>query len=131
MTSDYLATLNRLLDGSLDPEIFSHRDHVGITFEAVARHEFFEAAHILATGLRNLATRAGVPEKFNATITLAFMSLIAERMHGRAYETADAFIEGNPDLLEKSVLKPWYSTARLQTDLSRAVPLLPEVHQPV
>ncbi len=126
MSGNYTAVLRDLIDGTLDPKTFSHKDHVGVAYEAIARHDIFEATSLVAAGLRNLAERAGAPEKFNATITMAFMSLVAERMYGGAYATACDFIEDNSDLLEKSVLTPWYSDARLKSDLSRAVPLLPE-----
>ena len=66
---DDAGTLTRLLDGTLDPARFDHRDHLGVGYEILKRHEFFEAAHLLADALRGLAARAGVPEKFHATVT--------------------------------------------------------------
>ena len=123
---DYLTTLHRLIDGTLDPNSFDHKDHVGVAFEAMARHEFFEAVHLLADGLRGLAARAGVPEKFNATVTMAYLSLIGERMHQGDYPDANAFLRENPDLTEKGVLKPWYTKDRLGAALSKKVAVLPD-----
>lgn len=128
--SGYLEKLLALRDGTLDPESFSHADHVGVAYEAIDRHEVFEAVAIVASGLRGVAERAEVPRKFNATITQAFMSLIAERMASGTYANAEAFIAANPDLQEKTVLSPWYSTDRLTSDLARQVPLLPDCFQP-
>ncbi len=125
---DYVATLHSLVDGTLDPHSFDHKDHVGVAFEAMARHDFFEAAHLLADGLRGLAERAGVPEKFNATVTMAYLSLIAERMHKGAYSDGNAFLRANPDVMDKNVLAPWYSKERLNAAVSKTIPVLPEQH---
>jgi hypothetical protein len=97
MTVNYDEMFDALCRGTLDPEGFSHRHHVGTGFAALRRHEFFEATHLYATGLRSVVAKAGVPEKYNATVTLAFMSLIAERMDGK--DNAEAFLQANPDLL--------------------------------
>ena len=122
---DYLATLRRLIDGTLDPQRFDHKDHVGVAFEAMARHEFFEAAHLLADGLRGLATRAGVPEKFNATVTMAYLSLIGERMQDRDFRDGNAFLRANPDLIGGDVLARWYSKERLNAAVAKKVAVLP------
>ena len=122
---DDAGTLARLLDGTLDPARFDHRDHLGVGFEILKRHEFFEAAHLLADALRALAIRAGVPDKFNATVTLAYLSLIAERLHDADYPDATAFIRANPTILDGNVLTPWFTRERLNAAASREIPLLP------
>ena len=126
MTPDYRRTLRHLADGTLDPAAFGHRDHVGVAYEALRQGDFFEATGRVAAGIRTLAERAGAPEKFNATITWAFMSLIAERMLTSDCADADDFIRDNPDLSDGSVLARWYSKQRLTSDLARAVALLPD-----
>ena len=123
---DDAGTLARLLDGTLDPARFDHRDHLGVGFEILKRHEFFEAAHLFADALRTLATRAGVPDKFNATVTLAYLSLIGERMQKGVYTDASDFLRANADMFDKDVLEPWFTRDRLNAAASRYVPLLPD-----
>lgn len=123
MTKDYAALLAALDAGALDPAEFSHRDHIGVGFEALRQDEFFAAAKRIADGLRSVTRMAGMPEKFNATVTLAFMSLIAERMDDG--DDAAAFIEAHPELCDPGVIARLYPAGTLASPLARRVALLP------
>ncbi len=126
MTDDhYEALLSALKDGTLNPTGFSHRDHVGVAVAALRRHPFFEAMLIVANGLQAVTQRAGVPEKFNATITMASISLIAERLEASDGALIDAFIDRHPDLLSTALMRDAYPGGRLTSDLARRVGLLP------
>ncbi len=111
---------------SLDTAAFRHREHVAVAYEMLRRHDFIEAAARYGEGIRALAAKAGEPRKFNTTVTLAFMSLIAERMATTAHADVEAFIAANPDLLSKALLERWYPPERLGSDLAREVFLMPE-----
>lgn len=126
MDDSYLGKLQRLMSGTLDPAEFRHMDHIGVTYEALARHEFFDAAYRVSSALRALAERAGVPDKFNATMTWAYMSLIAERMRTTEHQSAEEFIDRNPDIACSAALAPWYSQQRLKSELARSTVLLPD-----
>lgn len=126
MSPDYFGKLRALGTGTLDPGEFSHLDHIGVAYEALSRHDFFEAASGVASGIRGLAEKAGAPDKFNATITWAYLSLIAERMRTTEHSGAADFIARNPDLADRGVLSPWYSKGRLTSDLARSTVLLPD-----
>lgn len=126
MSVDHALLLQRLRDGTLDPAEFDHAAHVGVAYEALSRYEFFAALAMLADGLRDLARRAGVEDKFNATVTFAFTSLIAERMQQSPAADAERFLQDNPDLLERGVLAPWYSSQRLQQGMARRLAVLPD-----
>ena len=112
-------------EGTLDAGDFGHADHIRVAWEALSRHEFFEAASEVAAGLRRLTEQAGVPEKYNATVTLAFLSQIAERMAGAPHEDADTFLAANPDLLGPGALA-MFSKDRLGSALAHGVALLPD-----
>lgn len=118
-------TLRRLDDGTLNPDRFSHREHVRAAHEALQQDEFFAATARFAAGLRRLTERAAMPEKYSATLTFAFMSLIAERMATAPGQDAEAFLKNNPDLLEGGLIAARYRPERLATPLSRRVALLP------
>jgi len=110
----------------IDVSGFGHRDHVGVAYEMLRSYEFLEASVKYSRSINTIATRAGAHQKFNVTITLAFLSLIAERMHAARHDSFDAFIEQNQDLLSASLLSEWYSPDRLGSDLARAVFLMPD-----
>jgi len=124
--TDYKQMLECFQLGEIDPSGFRHVDHVGVAYEALTRHGFFKALQIYADGLMALVEKAGVPEKFNASVTFAYMSAIAERMHRQSSVSAADFIAANPDLLSGDVLSR-YSPAWLKSDLARQVALLPDL----
>lgn len=126
MSKRYVQKLAALEDGTLDPADFSHQDHIGVAFTAIERYGVFDAMSTFARGLITLTERAGVPDKFNATITMASRSLIAERAATGQYRNADAFLSANGDLLSKAFLTRQYDPDRLSSPLARAVPLLPK-----
>ena len=51
-----------------------------MAFEILRRHDFVETALHYLRALRTLTAKAGKPGKFNQTATIAFPSLVAERM---------------------------------------------------
>ncbi|NNF76709.1 MAG: hypothetical protein HKN05_01645 [Rhizobiales bacterium] len=121
-------TLTRSFEaGKLDPAAFKHTDHVAVAYEMLGAYDFLEACSRYASSIRALARKAGAPDKFNATITLAFMSLIAERKASGDFTTYEEFISENEDLLSKTVLESWYSPERLNCDTARAVFLMPDL----
>ena len=123
---DYQQMLTHFQRGEIDPAAFRHADHIGVAYEALTRHGFFKALDIYADGLMALVEKAGVPEKFNATVTFAYMSAIAERMHRQSPVSSTEFIMENPELLSADVLGR-YSKARLESDVARQVALLPDL----
>lgn len=125
--SDYARQLDELINDTLDAGAFRHVDHIGVAYEALERHVFFDALHIVAKGITKAAARAGATDKFNATITAAFMSIIAERMEKGAYDGAQDFIDRNPDLVSCAPLKGLYSRDRLVSDQARRVALMPDL----
>lgn len=119
--------LGRFLRGDIDPAQFPHREHVRVAFEMLKRHDFPETVLHYSRALRTMAQRVGRPQAFHQTITIAFLSLIAERMErGGAVDYA-AFAQANPDLLEKSVLRRWYRPEQLASEIARRTFVLPEL----
>lgn len=124
--TDYRAALAALDAGTLAPQDFDHRAHIAVAFEALREDDFFTASKRIADGLKRLTIAAGVPEKFHATITQAYMSAIAEAMHATPAEDAEAFLAQNEDLMKGAFLKERFSAACLSSDLARKVALLPD-----
>lgn len=119
------ADLQRFVRGEADPAAFPHREHVRMAFEMLRRHDFAECVLHYSRALRAMTARAGKPEAFHQTVTIAFLAVIAERMEDGTADFA-AFAAANPDLLEKSVLSRWYRPERLGSPAARRTFLLPE-----
>ena len=117
--------LERFMRGEIDPAKFPHREHVRMAFEMLRRHDFVETALHFSKALRAMVASAGKPQGFHQTITLAFLSVIAERMQAETFVDFAAFMAANPDLGEKSALARWYRPERLATDAARRTFLLP------
>jgi hypothetical protein len=129
MTAD-CPDLGRFVRGEIDAAQFPHREHVRMAFEMLRRHDFAETVLHYSRALRALTARGGRPDAFHQTVTIAFLSLIAERMQGEAGDFA-AFARQHPELLEKSVLSRWYGAERLATAAARRIFLLPEPRPPL
>ncbi len=69
-----------------------------------------------------------MPGLYHATITGAYIALIAEHQHDTPAETWDAFAAAHPGLLtwKPGVLDRYYSAERLWSDAARAQFLLPD-----
>ena len=120
------AELARFLRGESDPAAFPHREHVRMGFEILRRHSFVEAALHYSQALRAMLERADKSHAFHQTITLAFLSLIAERLETAAYADFEAFERVNPDLIDQSALSRWYGPERLGLEVARRTFVLPE-----
>lgn len=127
MSTDYAEMARQLESGTLSPEGFSHRAHVAVAFELLRDREVFDALAAFARGLRMVTETAGVPEKYHATVTFAFVSLIATRMAEQGDCDVETFLDQNPDLLASDVLAAHYPSDVLNADLARRVPVLPKI----
>lgn len=123
------STLRAFLRGDIDAANFRHADHVRMGFEILQHHDFPEAAVAFARSLKQIAVRAGAPGKYHETITLAFLSLIAERQATGTHRDFESFAAANPDLMETSVLKRWYAPERLMSDVARKIFVLPDMRR--
>ncbi len=116
-----------LEEGRIDQKVFPHREHVRLGFEMLRRHSFAEAAARFARGLRAITVNAGEPEVYNETITVAFLSLIGERLAREPQIAWTQFISDNDDLADKNILAFWYHPSELNSSIARATFVLPRV----
>jgi hypothetical protein len=99
-------------------EAWCHRLHVRLAFLFLQTHPFEEALRRFRAGLRAYNVAHHVPDGlttgYHETLTVAWLRLIASRMPGMsgAFDS-DAFCEANPDLLDKSTLRRFYSRERI------------------
>lgn len=118
--------LERFERGEIDAASFPHREHVRMAFEMLRRRDFAETVLHYSRALRAMAQQAGKPQAFHQTVTIAFLSLIAERLEGGEWDDFAAFAHDNPDLLDKSTVARWYRPERLASERARRTFLLPE-----
>ena len=120
------ADLERFMRGEADAANFPHREHVRMAFEMLRRHDFAETAWLYSRALRLMTARVGKPEAFNQTTTIAFLSLIAERMERGGAPNFAAFVRAHPEMLDKRALSRWYRPDQLATEIARRTFVLPE-----
>ena len=120
------AELAALEAGAVDPGAFTHRDHVRFAYGMLERYPFGEAVTRFSRGLKLLAMKAGRPDVYHETITVAFLALINERRArtGEA-EGWGLFKAKNDDLFDKRCLEEWYDAEQLASDLARRTFCLP------
>ena len=119
------ALLHKFEGGEIEVSTFGHREHLQTAWEMLQVYPFIEAVARYARQLQRLATAAGAPEKFNLTVTMSFMSLIAEAMEATPDLDFDRFCEAHPDL-RQNPLTHWYSDQRLGSELARRIFLMPD-----
>jgi hypothetical protein len=108
---------------------FHHREHVRLAWAYLRERPLLEALPRFVEGLRRFAAAHGVPEKYHATVTWAYLLLIHERMRGApGMGRFDAFAAANPDLLvwKPSVLERYYRRETLDSERARGTFVLPD-----
>jgi hypothetical protein len=105
--------------GALAPADFDHAAHLRMAFALLARRPFLEACIAMRDGLRALARRAGREGLYHETITVAFMSIVLDRMRQRPELDWPAFIALNADLADRCLLARYYREPTLRTDAAR------------
>ena len=116
------AELECFVRGEVDAARFPHREHVRMAFEMLRRHDFAEAAWLYSRALRLMTAKAGKPQAFNQTTTIAFLALVAERLERDFL----AFERDNADVFLKGALARWYRPEQLRTEIARRTFVLPE-----
>lgn len=128
LAEDDAAFLAAFRDTSLPTSAFHHRDHVRMAWLYLREHGPAAAPARFAADLQRFAAAKGVPGLYHATITTAYMAVIAERMAAAPHDTWDAFAAAHADLLawKPGVLDRYYSADRLWSPLARTQFLMPD-----
>jgi hypothetical protein len=87
-------------DGTIDPATFRHREHLYVAWWYLRSFTLEEALARYVGHLRRLTIVLGVPEKFHATMTWAYVVLIADAMDRAPGATFDALLAENSELLD-------------------------------
>ena len=100
---------------------FHHRDHIKVAYLYLRRHPLDEAIAKVRTGLQALAVAWNAPvadleRGYHETMTQEWVRLVHVTLSdcGMA-ESADAFCDQQPQLMQKTHLQLFYSRERLMT----------------
>ena len=121
---DYEEYTDAFLSQEVDANDFSHLDHVCVAREILLRFDFLMAVQIFSESLHAMALNAGASDKLNLTVTLAFMSIISERM--QSGEDLEVFVKTNQDLLYTDFMEEYYTTERLNSSKAKGMFLMPD-----
>lgn len=115
-------------DTSLPADQFHHAQHVHVAWMFVQRHGMPDALDKFSTALKRFAIAKRVPNLYHATITWAYLLLIAERMARVPARTWDEFRTQNADLLtwKPSVLDRYYTAETLWSDFAKHTFVMPD-----
>lgn len=113
--------LAAFLDSSMPPAGFDHLGHMRAAWLLLQRRPLEEAVAETCHAIARLATRLGVPGKYNRTLSEALVRLMA---HGGASNRALAwpdFLAANADLVggARRVLARHYSDETLYSEAAR------------
>ncbi|MFF5296218.1 hypothetical protein [Paractinoplanes globisporus] len=92
---------------------FDHRAHVRVTWQTVREAGMPAAIDLVSDGLRRTARYAGVPQKYHATVSRAWVELVAHHAEHDPAPDFDAFAARNPALLDKRLLTRFYRSSTL------------------
>lgn len=101
-------------------ERFGHREHIHVTWLAVRRHGTRVAVDLVSEGLRKTARYAGVPQKYNATVSRAWVELVGHHALAEDIDDFHEFAAGNPALFDKRLLTRFYTPRTLAGAAARA-----------
>jgi hypothetical protein len=100
-------------------ERFGHRQHIHLTWLAVRRYGTPAAAELISDGIKQTATYAGAPQKYNATVTRAWVELVGHHTMQSDADVFDSFASQNAALLDKKLLTRFYRSSTLASDSAR------------
>jgi hypothetical protein len=104
MTDDQL--IEQLERGTLPPRSFGHREHLRVAWCYLTWFGRHEAERRLLAGLRAFAARAGKPDKFDAALTTAWMTVLADAKAALGPgATFDTLAATRPDLLDPASVR--------------------------
>jgi len=120
--------IRRFESGEVPPETFHHPDHVRLAFAYLREYPPLTALEKFCNALKQFAASVGKPEKYNETVTFAYLFLIRERMALCSSAEWEEFAQTNPELLvwKNGILNRYYQPETLKSDLARSVFVFPD-----
>ena len=117
--------LRQFESGTFPLEDWHHREHIRIAYMYLQKYGFGEALIRLREGIQRFNALKGIVDGpgrgYHETMTQAWLRLVdfTMKQHGAA-DSADAFAENNPQLLEQRSMRFFYSRERFMSAEAKA-----------
>lgn len=98
---------------------FGHRQHIQLTWLAVRRYGTAAAVDLVSDGIQRTARYTGAPQKYNATVSRAWVELVGHHTVDAGTAHFAAFADHHVALLDKRLLTRFYRPATLASAESR------------
>jgi hypothetical protein len=98
---------------------FGHRQHVQLTWLAVQQYGTAAAVDLISDGIQSTARYAGMPQKYNATVSRAWVELVGHHAAESGATDFDVFADQHAVLLDKRLLTRFYRSSTLAGDQAR------------
>jgi hypothetical protein len=99
---------------------FRHREHIHLAYIAVQRYGPDRAAGAVAGWIRHLAAYQRAPQKFHATVTRAWVEIVAHHMAAApAGQDFAALADRYPPLFDKRLLTRHYTSRALASPAAK------------
>lgn len=108
---------------------FGHREHLELAWSYLQMYDVPEASEAMAAAIRHLARQHGAEQKYHETMTRAWVRLVAVHHQRWGAQHFDAFLERNPDLLDRALIRHFYSSDLLDGDRARAAWTDPDLRE--
>jgi hypothetical protein len=116
----------------IPPTEFNHRAHVRLAYVYLSENDIDTAHQCMRTALFSFIKHNGIDvAKYHETITRAWIMAVRHFMENTpSCESYEAFIEGNPRMLDSKIMMTHYSSSVLFTDEARSTFVEPDL-QPI
>jgi hypothetical protein len=98
---------------------FGHRQHLELAWRYLRGTELETTERLMGAAVRHVATAHGTSDKFNETLTIAWVRLVAAHIGSCDAGSFEEFIALNRDLLDRRLPNRHFSTETLWADDAR------------
>jgi hypothetical protein len=105
---------------------FRHRDHLRLALLYLQRYGPSAAAIRIAESIRRYATHHGKSDKYNETVTQAWLHLVHAARGDTPGATLDQLLATHSELLDKNALERYYSRNLLNSETARLTFVQPD-----
>ena len=120
-------------NATVDPSAFGHREHLFVAWCYLKELPLEQAVARYVQHLQQLTRALGVPHKYHATLTWAYLVLLHNRMRAAELAAADfdTLMRCAPSLLDaRTALCEFYDDSELHSDRARSRFILPRRRPP-
>ena len=121
------AFLDAFDSGHPEGGVFGHREHLRLAWILICRHGLDAATPEIERRLRDVAAAHGMPERYNRTLTLFWVRLVAHVSERRPAAAFAEFLDAEPWLLDPGLARRHYSSELLSSGEARAAWVDPDL----